>query len=750
MPVFFESTILGKNHGMFLLSVSCRSSCGFLNIVNLIMKKQIEVDCSQRCRSFYQNYFEHQTDPFPQAFESTLHVFLNGAPATSGIQDRIVGLTQTDIWNQLEPLPDTPVVRFALSQILRSDVSLCIQFKMVLINQSPILLRAAIRNSQLFRASDSELYLFFKTTFIDNEWVEFFKYCDELVVKEIHEQKQLQAAENRVKYLSPFAFTFYVSVVCWELYFESVLEGEVRDFSGLVDLVLGNKYSQSKLTELTLSDQSIHQDFSYHFVPLLMPSRGILQRRKQSLKNFSSVIQLVASAQSLLNHQAKIDSFSVATVVPVDFSNSQVTDSCNFSDVIWERTGQKSKILWNYWFHRGLDSLVTSNINSILAVEEDQQDAVWTALTKTYRSMLQIETLFGISPERKLTSTDELNAEQCSRLIELCSGFFTDQFVKPLLSSIQNGSTVHIALAELMVDGFLINENRCPITWAGTTEKITRMADWFKTPDYPNGNPLTAKSALEFWSCNAKDFLDQNTNQKTTKARLQEKPIIRFGDYLVQLPFFCSDTDNFNALVNNLRRYNRFRPELKSETSAAENNLAEVLRAKGFSVIVGYEPEPSSDVSVGEVDLICARDGLVLIIEMKTTYVRGKRSEIWLHRNNTLRKASWQLKRKQQVLLKLLQTNVELQKQLTLSSAPTNIHSWIVDTSIEFDGQYIDDFLVVSREVIEVVLRDEWHLLNPIDVDVNADETSFFKDGFTALRFIEVIEKQLLWSDMAH
>lgn len=713
----------------------------------MIMEKPF-MDDALRCQKFYQEYFERQIDPFPQAFESTLHVFLNGAPATSGIQDRIVGLTQTDIWNQSEALPDTPVVRFALSQILRSDVSLCTQFKMVLINQSPILLRAAVRNSQLFRASDSELYLFFKTTFTGNEWEEFFKYCDELVSKEIFEQKLLKSAESCLKYLSPFAFTFYVSMVCWELYFESVLEGESRDFSGLVDLILANKYSQSKFAELTLNEQSIHQDFSYHFVPLLLPSRSIQQRVQQSQKNFSLVIQLVASAQSLLNQQAKIDSFSVATVVPVDFSNSQVNDSCNFSDVIWERTGQKSKILWNYWFHRGLDSLVTSNINSILAVKEDQQDAVWTALTKTCRSMLQIETLFGISPERKLTSTVELNAEQCSRLIELCSNFFTDQYVKPLLSSIQNGSTVHSALAELMVDGFLINENRCPITWGGTTEKITRMADWFKTPDYPNGNPLTAKSALEFWSCNAKDFSAQNTNQATTKPRLHEKPFIRFGDYLVQLPFFCSETDNFTALVNNLRRYNRFRPELKSETSAAENNLAELLRGKGFLVLVGYEPEPSSDGSVGEVDLICARDGLVLIIEMKTTYVRGKRSEIWLHRNNTLRKASWQLKRKQQVLLKLLQTNVDLQKQLALSSTPTNIHSWIVDTSIEFDGQYIDNFLVVSREVIEVVLRDELHLLNPIDVDANADATSFFKGGFTASRFVEVIERQLLWSDL--
>jgi len=43
------------------------------------------------------------------------------------------------------------------------------------------------------------------------------------------------------------------------------------------------------------------------------------------------------------------------------------------------------------------------------------------------------------------------------------------------------------------------------------------------------------------------------------------------------------------------------------------------------------------------------------------------------------------------------------------------MRAWIVDTSIELDGQSVDGFRVVSREALEVILRDEQHLLRLLD-----------------------------------
>jgi hypothetical protein len=76
------------------------------------------------------------------------------------------------------------------------------------------------------------------------------------------------------------------------------------------------------------------------------------------------------------------------------------------------------------------------------------------------------------------------------------------------------------------------------------------------------------------------------------------------------------------------------------------------------------------------------------------------------------------------------------------------LHCWIVDTSIELDGQSIDGFPVVSREVLEVVLRDEKHLLSPLnELDLDNHE-SLFPNAFSASHFIDVIETGALWKGL--
>jgi len=74
------------------------------------------------------------------------------------------------------------------------------------------------------------------------------------------------------------------------------------------------------------------------------------------------------------------------------------------------------------------------------------------------------------------------------------------------------------------------------------------------------------------------------------------------------------------------------------------------------------------------------------------------------------------------------------------------MRAWIVDTSIELDGQLVDGFRVVSREALEVILRDEKQLLRPIDQLDEESRDSLFPDGFTAGRFIAVVESDELWS----
>lgn len=187
-----------------------------------------------------------------------------------------------------------------------------------------------------------------------------------------------------------------------------------------------------------------------------------------------------------------------------------------------------------------------------------------------------------------------------------------------------------------------------------------------------------------------------------------------------------------------------------AETQRVELALAESLRQRGFAVEVGYRPLATEENDAGEVDLICHQDGVVLLLEVKSGYIRSTTHEVWLHRTNTLRKAAWQLRRKQVAVLTALMADQALRARLGYHGQypEAHLHAWIVDTSIELDGQSVGGFKVVSREFLEVILRDETRLLRPLDPLDEDDPLTLFPGGFTADRFVEVTESGELWRDI--
>jgi len=95
---------------------------------------------------------------------------------------------------------------------------------------------------------------------------------------------------------------------------------------------------------------------------------------------------------------------------------------------------------------------------------------------------------------------------------------------------------------------------------------------------------------------------------------------------------------------------------------------------------------------------------------------------------------------------------------LTEDRVPTRHHGWIADTSIECDHQRFAGFLKVSVEELLIALRDDRHLLNDpegllagnyeAEESLEADTRSawtLYPDGFSAGRFIEVIETEAVW-----
>ena len=149
------------------------------------------------------------------------------------------------------------------------------------------------------------------------------------------------------------------------------------------------------------------------------------------------------------------------------------------------------------------------------------------------------------------------------------------------------------------------------------------------------------------------------------------------------------------------------------------------------------------------------------MLELKSTYLRQSVKDAWLHRTSILRKAGRQLRRNVNAVTQALEYDTELQQTLGLDAGcVAKMKAWIVDTSIECDHQRFDTVLKVSLEEVLIALRDDRHWLNDPDGLLQADKAngngaiserdsaaqeSLYPNGFSAERFVEVIESGTVW-----
>lgn len=211
-----------------------------------------------------------------------------------------------------------------------------------------------------------------------------------------------------------------------------------------------------------------------------------------------------------------------------------------------------------------------------------------------------------------------------------------------------------------------------------------------------------ADAILDFWTNDLKRLKESiNRSPNIPIPELHEQPIIKLGIYGIQLPWLMASQNNSTAAVNNLRRIGCRRLDRKDETHRIESRLADLFRSKGFVVIQSYQPEIEDGYDPGEVDLLCYQDGHLIILELKSTYIRKTQQDAWIHRTTTLRKAAQQLQRKQFAIGKAIQHEEKLQSELRLPADLYNVkfYPWIVDTSIEYDQEMIDGLLKVSLKV---------------------------------------------------
>ncbi|MBM3105893.1 NERD domain-containing protein [Pseudomonas sp. V1] len=706
-----------------------------------------------RCQEYYQALFVGYLGRFapPVALDECLHDFLDQRPnGKYTTRNRAAGLAAATFWWEPVNLEGAQLASLALGRILHFEDAISTALLDHLVVRHPDVLRWAIRYSKLFTRSDSPLWRHLRDGLRSDDWCEFFGVCDRLLEQLEPFDEALALAERQLKPLSLLELLSYLSVLAYGRLGEAEDSYPAAGDWDVYERIILRKLSNCSERDFRLTEETLELSLKRHLSPILFPQSGV---GMECAANLESVALLIAAMRERIDYEGSIDWFCFDSECDYQLKPGQsvIFNKTGEGSQRWQRTERKSRLLWHYWMRRAIDQFAASGMVGKSIGSPENHEANQLAYIKAIRSQLYLQTMFGLGDRVRLNDGTDVGLHHTILASELTTAFFEQEYLQPFLRYLKSSGVAAAALGRLAFEGLVQGENRFPMTWSEPAEKIRRIRGWTVSPEYPNGDAEVARAILQFWTSDLQVLSEQIRQTPNAPApRLYERPFYKIGRYSFQFPWVVGQQNNLTAVVNNLRRVDQRRPALRSETERIERTLAETFKQQGFRVVVGYQPPLSDERYVGEVDLLCHLDGVVLLLEVKSGFIRSTRHEVWLHRTNTLRKAARQLKRKHPVVLQALLTDQGLRSELGLSEFDPlpALHAWVVDTSIEFDGEAVDGFSVVSREVMEIALRDDKHYLWPLDQVNKGEVETLYAQGFSAQALVRVIESSDVWRDV--
>ncbi|MGI2179923.1 NERD domain-containing protein [Shewanella frigidimarina] len=378
---------------------------------------------------------------------------------------------------------------------------------------------------------------------------------------------------------------------------------------------------------------------------------------------------------------------------------------------------------------------------------------------KAIATKLELKKIYGFEEFVKLDNGFNVNLFQALLSLELMIAFYLKENIEAFYYEYAQVGDWQKAIGMVAIKGLSTGQNRFPITWSLWKEKVNNIIGWTVSRDFPKGSIKAAEAILEFWCLDMKKLSNELHQSQFEKIQpLYEKPVFKIGSHCVQLPWLMSTQYSSVSAVNNLRRFANLRSSLKDETTRIENQLGDAFEGRGFNVIRNYTANTPNGIEAGEIDLICVIDNIVFIIEVKSTYYRTTQSEIFHHRDRTLRKAGIQVRKKVEAVKGDLVLSERLKQTLGLTVEIPKIVGWIADTSLEFDHEYFAGFMKISIEELLIALVDNAHFLCNQEKDItslmasgkqvyfSSEHFSLYPSGFNGKEFLRVIEDSLVWA----
>jgi hypothetical protein len=574
--------------------------------------------------------------------------------------------------------------------------------------------------------------------------------------------------------LSPFDLLIYASLYAFEHLVPRRFDPPTKDgdadatmqgaWDAINDLLIW-KLTTATEASLKLKEAALRPSLAAHLSPFLFPSRSGQAARHDLRAAFEALLAAQIELNSFVSQSADAFSYDDGIRFIRREERLEIEEVDAAARAAWRRDGGRLERLHGYWFHRALEEFVNSDMATQQIGRPENHEANRHAYISAVRARLRLTEVYGVNESVTTDSGERVDLFQALLSLELMSAFFQRDFLLAFSEHLRGADHWAAALSVLSVEGLRDGfQNRLPLTWSDRAPKIAKIVGWTVSAECPQGSPRMAAAILDFWTS---DWAALSARLQKGEPRLHpelfERPVLKLGQLLVQLPWLVGLQNNSTAAINNLRRLGARRGEAGSEARRIEERVGRLFEARSFRVVPNWHPPAETFANAGEVDLICARDGIVLVLEIKSTFLRRSQREAWLHATTTLRKAGQQIRRKVAAVRQALAEETELGSSLGVGGAASSLtmHGWIVDTSIECDHRRFSGFLKVSLEEVLIALRDDRHLLNdpygllssrgrgPEAEEMNSarQQATLYPEGFTAYRFIEAIESESVWDE---
>jgi len=720
--------------------------------------------------------------PVSLAFESVAEAYLDDKPKALGKRkltkrerdslfwsSRAVAEYPPDSWNS-----ETAVL--ALARYLGQELVVAAGLVSRVAQAAPAALSRAVRYSGLVLKVGSLQRAELEQ--VASEHADLAELCRVLAGFDRAHRERIAALQSRkalLADLSAFDLLIYASLYAFEHLvprdFEACAAAPTRGpepsiaWDAINDL-LSWKLKSADASSLKLTEAKIGRSVGRHLRPILFEASRADATAAQKLRAFHELVEAQIELNEFVSRSANAFSCDDGIRFVRQGDRLEIVEIDQAARRAWERIGRKLDRLHGYWIYRAMDAFiayVAADPARWAIGRPENAEGNRLAWVRTLQAQLRLREVYGVADELVTASGETVNLFQALLALNLMSAFFLRDFLAAFAQRLDAATGWVGALQRLALDGMLELQNRLPLTWSGRDAKVANITGWTVTASLPQGSPRIASAILDFWTYDVVAMAAQlQRDEPGLRPHFYERPVLKFGVTLVQLPWIVGMQNNSSAAINNLRRLGARRGQAQDETHRIEAALAELLKSRGFNTLLNWKP-PRNEDDPGEVDVIATLGAHLLILEVKSTYLRRSQRDAWVHATGTLRKAGRQLRRKTDAVSQAIASEAEFCRMLGLSgpAALRHYHGWIVDTSLECDHQRFGGFLKVSVEEVLIALRDDRHLLNDPEglvsgnyeavkstaSDLSSSAWTLYPDGFSVERFIEVIETEAVWDE---